>query len=242
MSRPMRVGALARYPVKSLLGEELTAAEVGPRGLAGDRAWYVRTEDGAVASGKSTRRFRRVDGLLALSARLDGADDAAPLVAFPGGAVHRAGTSDADAALAAVTGRSVTFAPVRADPVFDEGPVHLVTTSSLRAVAGVLGGDVDLRRFRPNVVVDTPGLPGFPETGWDVVELGGVVLRVEGPMPRCVMVTAPVLEAVHEVAGGELGVWATVLRPGVVRVGDGVTVRCVTARGAGPPREGPAPR
>ncbi len=77
-----RVAALIRYPVTSMAGEALTAADVGPRGLDGDRSWAVRTEDGGIGSGKTTRRFRRVDGLLGLAAA-PGEDDV-PVSAPPG--------------------------------------------------------------------------------------------------------------------------------------------------------------
>lgn len=225
----MKVDALYRYPVKSLGGEALGQLDVARHGVVGDRTWYVRTEDGFIGSGKATRRFRRVDGLLALSATTT---DDGPLVSFPDGTAHRAGSSAADAALAAHTGRSVRFAPESDVRVLDEGPVHLLTTSSLRRLADVVGDEVDARRFRANVVVASPEHDGFPENSWRTVRLGSeVVLRVEGPMPRCVMVTMAtrdldadhrVLRAVHAAAGGDLGVWATVVRPGRVGLGDAV--------------------
>lgn len=225
----MHVDALYRYPVKSLVGEALQRLDVAPHGVAGDRVWYVRTEDGFIGSGKATRRFRRVDRLLALSATTTGDG---PLVSFPGGVAHPVGSPEADVALAAHTGRAVRFARESDVRVLDEGPVHLLTTSSLRRLADVVGDEVDARRFRANVVVASPEHGGFPENDWRTVRLGSdVVLRVEGPMPRCVMVTMPtreldadprVLRAVHAAAGGDLGVWATVVRPGRVHVGDEV--------------------
>ena len=53
--------SLCRYPVKSMLGEELNAAEVGERGVLGDRAYAVldRT-DGKVASAKNPRKWPRM--------------------------------------------------------------------------------------------------------------------------------------------------------------------------------------
>jgi uncharacterized protein YcbX len=51
-------------------GEGLDRADITPRGVAGDRQWAVRTPDGGIGSGKTTRRFRRVDGLLGFRAVL----------------------------------------------------------------------------------------------------------------------------------------------------------------------------
>jgi uncharacterized protein len=65
------VAELRRYPVKSLTGEVLRAADVDVRGLVGDRAWAVTDTDGRFGSGKTTRRFRRMDGLLQLTATYD---------------------------------------------------------------------------------------------------------------------------------------------------------------------------
>lgn len=47
----MKVAQLNRYPVKSMLGESLDEAIVGPNGIAGDRAWALRAE-GATVTGK----------------------------------------------------------------------------------------------------------------------------------------------------------------------------------------------
>lgn len=72
----------------------------------------------------------------------------------------------------------------------DVSPVHVVTTSALAALqAG--GGDADLRRFRPNVVVDTDGASGYVEQSWTgaTLSLGGVRLAVTMPTPRCLVPT-----------------------------------------------------
>jgi len=222
-----RVDALYRYPVKSLLGEPLQEVAVEHRGLAGDRAWAVRDTDGKLGSGKSTRRFRRMDGLLELSARLDGER---PVIAFPDGASYRADDPGVHAALSSHVGRSVTLGPEEAVSHFDEGPVHLVTTASLRTLAQARGRPVDARRARANVVLAWDA-DGFPEHGWigRRVRLGtDVVLRILGVMPRCVMVTmaqadlgtdASLLRDITELTEGALGVVADVERSRSVRTG-----------------------
>lgn len=229
------VGSLAqlfRYPVKSLRGEDLSHAEVEARGLVGDRQWALRDPDGKLGSGKSSRRFRQMDGLLDLRARYDGDT---PVVAFPDGG-ELAGHGDAvDRALSAHVGRAVRLA--REDDVahHDDGPVHLVTTASLRHLGEALGEEADVRRFRPNLLVDTPGLEGWVEDAWVGRELavGEVRLRVVAPMPRCVMTTQAqdglphdprVLRTVTARNDGNLGILAEVLRPGRLRVGDPVAL------------------
>lgn len=70
-----RVSALRVLPVKSTAGQALSSADVGHWGLTGDREWAAYTRDGGIASGKTTRRFRKVEGLLGWrsSARTSGA-------------------------------------------------------------------------------------------------------------------------------------------------------------------------
>ncbi|MBT2587161.1 MOSC N-terminal beta barrel domain-containing protein [Arthrobacter sp. ISL-95] len=56
------IRALYRYPVKSTSGQTLSYANVTEGGLEHDRKWAIYTEDGGIASGKRTRRFRPVPG------------------------------------------------------------------------------------------------------------------------------------------------------------------------------------
>jgi len=231
-AEPASVAALWRYPVKSLVGEGLFEALVDERGMAGDRLWSVRDPDGKFGSGKSTRRFRRMDGLLALSAEYDGD---VPVVRFPDGRTISGDDPAVHAALSAHVGRPVSLAREEAVSHFDEGPVHLVTTSTLAWIEEAHRRPVDPRRLRPNLLVSTPG-PGPVEDGWTGrrVRVGErLVLRIRGRMPRCVMVNLPqtgldpdrdLLDRITRANQGALGVVADVLRPGPVSVGDPVTV------------------
>jgi uncharacterized protein len=226
-----RVGALLRYPVKSMGGEQLVEVEVQPRGLAGDRAWAVYTDDGGIGSGKSTRRFRRVDGLLEWRAELGGTE---PVIASPTG--ERYSAEDAGARLSAALDRPLAVRPEGDVPHHDESPVHLLTSASLTSLGNLLGGRVDVARFRPNVVLDVPG-EGFPEDAWVGRELAlgdDVVLRLGPGMPRCVMVGLPqadlgkdkeILRTLAQERNLAFGLQASVVRGGTVRVGDRAVLR-----------------
>jgi len=225
-----RVAALTRFPVKSVGGEEVHAAVVEPRGLVGDRTWAVYTEDGGIGGGKTTRRFRRLDGLLGLSATADGD---APVIRSPDGRSAVAGTPDGDALVSATLGRPLRLAAETDVPHHDEAPVPVVTTAALRRVAELLGAPVDVVRLRANVVLDVEGT-GFPEDGWDdrLLALGDdVVLRPDGGMARCRMVDLvdggrPSGDGLLKLLGRErdtfLGIRALVERGGTVRTGDPV--------------------
>ncbi|WP_018546833.1 MOSC domain-containing protein [Streptomyces sp. LaPpAH-108] len=141
------------------------------------------------------------------------------------------------------TGAAITSGRVAPGTFFDYGRVHLVTTASLaRLRAAYPAGDFDARRFRPNLVVDTPGVPGFPEDTWvgGQLRVGEVLFRVTVPTPRCVVPTLAqaglpadpgVMRTVareHRVPVFDLGrlscvgVYLDVLEPGTVRLGDTV--------------------
>ncbi len=225
------VETVRRYPVKSLVGESLDRVRFDGRGLCGDRLWSVRDLDGRLGSGKSTRRFRRMDGLLDLVAAYDGE---VPVLRFPDGSVVRGDDAGIDAALSAHVGREVTLAREGEVSHFDDGPVHLVTTASIARLEELHGGPVDPRRLRANLLLHTAVEPSFVEETWmgRRLSLGAeVVLRVVAPMPRCVMVTLPqvgvdpdrhLLRTVTRHNDAILGVLAEVVRPGEVAVGDRV--------------------
>jgi uncharacterized protein YcbX len=119
----------------------------------------------------------------------------------------------------------------------DAYPLHLITRASLAAMkAHTPSSEFDVRRFRPNFVLDTDDEPGLPENSWCGAELEarGVTMRGEIPTVRCVMPTREqtnliadpdVLRTVAARADRCLGIYASVERTGDVAVGDEVHVR-----------------
>lgn len=118
---------------------------------------------------------------------------------------------------------------------FDAFPLLLMTSASLRRLQELAPDSaIDVRRFRPNFVIDTPdGVDGFVEAGWagKSLRIGDAVLELTMSCPRCVMITQPVAEltkdpailrAVVREAKQSLGVYATIKTPGAVRRGDAV--------------------
>lgn len=130
------VAGLARYPVKSVRGEQLAEVELEPRGVVGDRRWAAYTPDGGLGSGKTTPRFRRVDGLLDL--RATGAP--VPVLELPDGQCVPVDRPAASTLLSAALGRPLVLRPEADVPHHDEAPVHLVTTAALRRLGELLGG------------------------------------------------------------------------------------------------------
>jgi uncharacterized protein YcbX len=118
---------------------------------------------------------------------------------------------------------------------FDAFPLLLLTSASLRRLQEAAPASrVDIRRFRPNFLIETPE-EGFVELAWagKRLRLGGALVEARIACPRCVMIThgfadlprdPGLMRSVVRHAGGSLGVYASVVEPGPVRVGDAVAL------------------
>lgn len=234
---PVAVGVVERiwrYPIKSTGGESLGQADIESRGLAGDRLYAVRDVDGKLGSGKNTRRFRRMDGLLRLRSRYVAGTTIPQLLGPDGDVVANPATY-----LRQHLGRDHVEV-AREDQIshFDALPLHLLSTATLRWVGEALPGvPVDERRFRPNLLIRTPpGARPFAEDDWigRVARIGPHVLVEFARAPlRCVMTnmrqqdlphSSDVLRLIARSHGNRLGVLASVVQPGSVRIGDGVVM------------------
>lgn len=226
-----KISKLWRYPVKSLLGESLTELSIDRRGVIGDRWFAIRDGNGKFGSGKNTRRFRRIDGLFALQAEYD---DGVPIITFPDRGRIRGDDPNINLALSAVLGQPVTLVAENNIPHFDAGSLHLLTSASLSWLASLLPNSiVDERRFRPNLVVDLLGQVPI-EHSWigKTLTIGrDLELEVTQLTERCVMTgfqqlelpgDREIIKTLEEKSHLHFGVYARVIKPGVVRIGDRV--------------------
>ena len=121
--------------------------------------------------------------------------------------------------------------------LYDSYPLHLITRTTLASMAALApGSDFDVRRFRPNLVIETDEDAELPENSWleADIELPRATLRGEIPTLRCVMPTRgqadlpsdpDVMRTVAKHARRCLGLYATVAQSGVISVGDELVVR-----------------
>jgi uncharacterized protein YcbX len=116
---------------------------------------------------------------------------------------------------------------------FDAYPIHLLTTSSLAAMARLNPAAAwDVRRFRPNVLIETQsGIEGLVEASWGgrILRLGAVIVRCEIPTVRCGMTTyaqaelpkdPTVLRTIVRDAGQNFGIYASAINSSRIAVGD----------------------
>jgi len=194
------VAALRRYPVKSMLGEDVDASEVTRLGLARDRRLAVISRrTGKIASAKYPRLWR---DLLTLSAQ---ALDHDVSIALPGGKTVWSTDADVDAILSELLDEPVTLTATRPpaasldravpEAVLRAGisaPLHLLTTSTLGRIAELSPyRTARLERYRPNIVIRTAAA-GFTENDWldRILRIGGeLTLRVIARTPRCAVPT-----------------------------------------------------
>ncbi|MEI6743229.1 MAG: MOSC N-terminal beta barrel domain-containing protein [bacterium] len=112
-------------------------------------------------------------------------------------------------------------------------PLMVMTTSALAAMkAAVPDSVVDIKRFRPSLVVDSGDADGHPEFSWKNkrIAIGSAVIEILDACPRCVMVTRAinkdipedraVLRHIVRDLNQSVGVYARVLTSGKCSVGD----------------------
>jgi uncharacterized protein YcbX len=248
MTTPPTVAELWRYPVKSLQGEQLGQLTFGPQNVAGDRRYALRNaDDGTVLSAKRVPALfagsaRWVDGEVVLGVPGHGdiaAGDErvhAAVSAWLGRSARVTPVPEGEIDL----GRDSIWPEVGA--FVDLASAHLLTTASLAAMARLEpDADWDVRRFRPSALIAAGDDDGFVEEGWvgHRVRVGAVEVEVQQPCERCGMVTQPqpalaaraslardkgVYRVLREQHDTNLGVYARIVVPGEVHVGDPVTV------------------
>lgn len=207
----MWIAQIWRYPVKSMAGERLPAAQLDEEGVAGDRMIQVYSRDGGIVTARTCPR------LLGHHATAGAGE---PLV---DGHPWESDSVARDVEAAAGPGAHLVrqAGPQR----FDVLPLLVATDGALNAMGQ------DWRRFRPNLVIG--GVQGLAERGWEGhrLQIGSVIIGVADLRQRCVMTTFDpdtlaqdpgVLKRVYREFGGVLGLNCSVIRGGSVKEGDPV--------------------
>ena len=248
-SMPIEIGhveAIFRYPVRSMRGERLEVAKMGWDGLDGDRRLALRRIDDRsgfpwLTAGKLPDLMRFVP-----QRRNDGAQGDLPThIRIPDGEEMPVFGED----LATEVGRRYG-APVQMmqlnHGIFDEASISVIASDTVREIGRLAGQSLDLRRFRPNVVVRLLRSVPFQEDEW----VGGVLSFGEGGdapaitvtmrAVRCSMVNldpdsaspAPeMMKAVVRANQNNAGIYGAVTRIGRLAVGQTMFLHASTERG-----------
>src|SRR5436190_5628705 len=211
-SQGVRILELWRYPVKSMAGERLDRAELGPDGVSGDRILQVRDSRDRIVTSRSRPALLSHHGTLGPDGEplVDGRPWAAPEV-------------DRDVEQAAGPGARLVRA--EAPDRFDILPLLVATDGAVAAFGH------DRRRLRPNLLIG--GVSGLDERDWEGrrLRIGSVVIELVDLRERCVMTTfdpdtqvqdVGVLKKIRREFEGKLALNARVLEGGSIAVGDPV--------------------
>ena len=267
-----------RYPVKSMMGETLSEADIGEAGIPGDRGWAVRDEKrGGIRGGK------KIPQLMTLTAQ---SGPTAPLIMAPDGDSASASTEGINEWLSDKLNHPVTLWPLlpadqldhyrRGAPdtedfeqelravfgrlpeeplpdltgfeellefesppgtYFDAFPISIMSEQSLATMNQLEGESrFDVRRFRPNLLVDIPDTDHpFPEQAWvgKTLSIGSVKLKIDMTCPRCSMTThgfddlprdTEVMRKLVNHSDGNLGIYASVQSPGKISLEDHIAI------------------
>ncbi|MGN6300424.1 MAG: MOSC N-terminal beta barrel domain-containing protein [Angustibacter sp.] len=196
-----RVDGLRAFPVKSMTAPRLEHARVEASGLQHDRVWAVVDDEGTVVTAK------QVGGLREVAAVVPEGEHAPELVLA--GEDEPLTGSAADAAIARLVGRPARLQVADGASFADVAPVHVVSRQAVEQAAaeeGTTYGDPACSIEEPRANIELDLSAGELETAWvgRELHLGEVVLRVSQQPRHC------------------LGVYADVVQPGTVEVGDEV--------------------
>ncbi len=230
---------VVRYPVKSMAGTATDSAFLGWHGLDGDRRFAFRRigDD----SGFPWLTASRLPELLLYHPF--GLDESTgePLpthVRTPTGSHVELRSAELQAEIAERFGSGVELMKLKYG-IFDEAAVSVISLATIAGIGREARLDLDRRRFRGNIVVETESAEPFREDGWvgRTLVFGdsdpGPAVSVTLRDARCMMINLDpdtgaqngrVMKAVVRLNKNNAGVYATVVRSGTIRVGDRVSV------------------
>jgi uncharacterized protein YcbX len=208
----MEIAELWRYPVKTMGGEVLTRARIGPLGIDGDRVVHVEDARQRVITSRSHPRFLGHEGTLGL--------DGDPLV---DGRPWRSPEVAAD--VVDIAGKGARLVRFDGPERFDVLPLLVATDGAIAAFGH------DRRRLRPNLVIG--GVDGMSEREWPgcTLRIGKVLIGIHGLRQRCIMTSfdpdtqaqdRSITRGIYQRFGGDLALDCFVIEGGDVALGDAV--------------------
>ena len=208
----MKVTEIWRYPVKTMAGEKLQRARLGPLGIDGDRVVHVEDSQGRVITSRSHPRFLGHKGRLGAEGAplVDGRPWNSPEVA---------------AEIVNIAGPGAKLVRYDGAERFDVLPLLVATDGAIAAFGH------DHRRLRPNIVIG--GVEGLAEREWPggCLRIGKVLIGVQDLRLRCIMTSydpdtlvqeKEITRGIYRRFDGKLALNCFVIEGGEIAVGDEV--------------------
>jgi uncharacterized protein YcbX len=233
------ISAIFRYPVKSMAGQRLQSATLGWHGIEGDRRLAFRrlTERSAFPWLTASRLPQ-----LLLYQPFSRQEMGAPLpthIRTPEGKEYDLADEALQREIADRYGGGLELIQL-SHGIFDEAAVSVIAVGTIRSIMQGAGCADDVRRFRPNLLLDTKEASPFEEDRWvgQVLEFGsdgtGPAIHITMRDKRCVMINfdpdtaqsnAEVMKTAIRLNDNFAGVYGTVIRTGELRIGELVSLR-----------------
>lgn len=221
----MKIEELWIYPIKSCAGHTVETAELQLTGLQHDRSWMVVTPEGhfitqrqcpqmALLKPKVSATHLRLSfpGIEPLSAPVQPEGEPMTVTVWKDRVEAQSVSTEAEQWISAALQRSCRLVKMQhaearmrtksglerpfAASFADSAPVLLTNRSSLRAMSARAGGDVEMTRFRPNIVVDS-GSP-FCEEAWVTIRSQQAFFDFAYPCERCTVINRNQLTAAED--------------------------------------------
>jgi uncharacterized protein len=234
-----QVEAIFRYPVKSMRGEQLEVASVGWHGIDGDRRLAFRRVENR--SERPWLTASKLPGLLLFTPerhRAGSEGDLPTHVRTPQGEQMAVFGEELAAFVGRLHGGPVQMMHLK-NGIFDEANISVIASDTVREIGRQAGRTLDVRQFRPNVVVRLLRPAPFQEDHWIGSELSfggghGPTISVTMRDLRCSMVnlhpdsagSAPeVMKAIVRANQNHAGIYGAVTRTGQLAIGQPVLLR-----------------
>jgi len=235
-----QIKAIFRYPVKSMAGEQLDTASLGWHGLDGDRRFaFRRIADQGGFPWLTASRLPEL--ILFRPFRSDlGSDNQSPThIRTPEGDILELRSEELRAEIARRHGAEVELMQLNRG-IFDEASVSLITLATILQIEKEASQNLDIRRFRPNLLIETCRNEPFEEDDWvgkamvfgENAEGGAVSITLRDQ--RCVMInfdpetaqsTPSILKSVVRLNQNNAGVYGTVVGTGNLSISQKIYLR-----------------
>jgi uncharacterized protein len=234
MTRIGFVRALTRYPVKSMAGVPMDSAHLGWHGFDGDRRFAFRRV--GVENGFPWLSASSFPGLILyqpVAVDETSSEQLPTHIRTPSGKELELGSETLRSEIAEASGMDVELMRMK-HGTFDEAPVSVISPSTIEWIGKAAAMHLDRRRFRANVVIETLATNAFVEDDWVGRTLAfgdneaAAAVSVTTRDVRCMMLNldpdtakqdARVLKKVVELNANNAGVYGTVIRRGMISVG-----------------------
>jgi uncharacterized protein len=236
------VSRIFRYPLKGAGGEDLDQSRIGWHGVAGDRHFaFLRHSEPSGLPWVSPREFPAV-----VAWQVTSPQPGHLRIKLPDSTVWEVSANDTEARdkfsafVSDLLGEPVSLVQLWRG-AFDSMPISVISGSTVADVATLSAdGDIDIRRFRANLVVDLNDDRPGAEQKWlgNELRLGGrpdsPVLRLDRTTTRCEVIDVhpdtgvrdqDLFRRIREERRNRVGVYASVGHPGTASVGDVVVIR-----------------